>query len=346
MFASLLPGLREIRAPLAAGYTWLLGLWLAFHDLAVAAGGRAEVFRSEVVQLSEWLGKPAILAAITLGAYIIGTISIAMTHWVDRFVTAGTIGARLPGVARLKPNFRGSIKVTRALKDAAVNKLCNRFLEDEDFREAVLDHVRDCQIGAQREGRRLHDILADYRIDHMRRSAMKDYLYRWHLLETVTQLDPYVEAAKEDLDYIASRLLGREDQLYGEYDRLMTEGTFRLGMVLPLAFAIVALIAKVSVWFAFALPIPVILLYLGSASWTAAERNLAVALAAERVDSPTLARLTTDEIEFTPYHGLTVERSTLASNAVREDRRFQITPATDQPLRPWGAPPPGRPKPK
>ena len=32
MLASLLPGVRELRSPLAAGYVWLAALWLLFHD--------------------------------------------------------------------------------------------------------------------------------------------------------------------------------------------------------------------------------------------------------------------------------------------------------------------------
>ncbi len=158
-------------------------------------------------------------------------------------------------------------------------------------------------------------------------------------------MDPYVEAAKQDLDYFAPRLLGKEDQLYGEYDRLIAEGDFRLGMSVPLAVVVFAMVAKVSVWFGFFLIVPIVILYIGSASWAAAERNLAVALAAERVDSPDLSHLATDDIEFAPYHSLIAERVAVASSAVRENPRLRIGPA-DHSARPWGAPAPGLPKPK
>lgn len=344
MLASLLPGLRELRAPLAAGYTWIFGLWVMLRDLNIESGP-VRAFREDITQLAAWIGKPALIGAVTFVAYIIGTVSISATHRMDEVITADirTRGHWL--LTRIKPNFHGKLQIAQALRDAAVNKLCNRFLEDEVFRASVLEYVSEVQIRAQREGRRPHEIIADVRIDHMRRSATKDYLYRWHLLELVAQLDPYVEAAKEDLDYIASRLLGKEDQLYGEYDRLIAEGNFRLGMSLPLAFVVLEISVNVSIWFAFSIVIPIVLLYVGSASWSAAERKLAVALAAERVDSPTLSRLVTDEIEFVPYHGLIVQRIEATSAAIRENPRLRIEPA-DRSTRPWGAPPPGSPKPK
>lgn len=41
MLAGLLPGLRQVRTPLAVGYLWLLNLWLLLADYLPrkAAGG-------------------------------------------------------------------------------------------------------------------------------------------------------------------------------------------------------------------------------------------------------------------------------------------------------------------
>ncbi|GHG14276.1 MULTISPECIES: hypothetical protein [Amycolatopsis] len=189
-----------------------------------------------------------------------------------------------------------------ALRDAAVNKLCARFLEDEDFREAVVHHVSVLKGETQRYGGRLPRVLGNARVDELRRGATDDYLSRWNLLSTIARLDGYVDSVKEDLDYLGPRLLGKEEQLYGEYDRLNAEGSFRVGMFLPLAALAVVFSLRLSPWWLAGLALPVTLLYLGSGSWAEAEKNLAVALAAERVDSPTLERLRTARIEFLPYH--------------------------------------------
>jgi hypothetical protein len=76
MLASLLPGLRELRAPLAAGYTWIFGLWILLHDLNVGSGP-LRAFRDDIVQLANWAGKPILVTAATFAAYI---------HWDDIFI--------------------------------------------------------------------------------------------------------------------------------------------------------------------------------------------------------------------------------------------------------------------
>jgi hypothetical protein len=93
MLASLLPGLRELRAPLAAGYTWIFGLWILLHDLNVGSGP-LRAFRDDIVQLANWAGKPILITAATFAAYIIGTISLSATHWVDKTLSAITMTGR------------------------------------------------------------------------------------------------------------------------------------------------------------------------------------------------------------------------------------------------------------
>jgi hypothetical protein len=73
VLASLLPGLRQVRTPLAVGYIWLLILWYIFGDYALSEASR-NLF-SGIFELSALLGKGAVLAAITFTAYLIGTIT-------------------------------------------------------------------------------------------------------------------------------------------------------------------------------------------------------------------------------------------------------------------------------
>jgi hypothetical protein len=72
VLANVLPGIREIRAPLAAGYLWLLCGWLIF-DLPSedALQGPAR----EVVDLAEPVPDSAIAIAVSFAAYLIGSIS-------------------------------------------------------------------------------------------------------------------------------------------------------------------------------------------------------------------------------------------------------------------------------
>jgi hypothetical protein len=74
MLTSLLPGLREIRAPLAAGYVWLLGLWLTVLALPAAPDFSTGLYR-HLVDLANWVGKPAIFVASAFVAYLLGVLS-------------------------------------------------------------------------------------------------------------------------------------------------------------------------------------------------------------------------------------------------------------------------------
>ncbi|OXM56177.1 hypothetical protein CFP71_14300 [Amycolatopsis thailandensis] len=307
MLSSLLPGLRELRAPLAAGYVWLLGLWLALRP-GLPPDVHATGVYKDLLDLGTWAGKAAIFAAATFAAYLLGTMSLAVTHWLDTIVTPLFRRSKLRRIAWIEPKYRGRRRILRALRDAVLNKLSDRFLTDETFRDQVLSHVAGLQDFARRAGQELPEIVAGVRSGDHRRRAMDDYLHRWHLLGTVVRLDVYVESAKEDLDYVGPRLLGKEDQLYGEYDRQNAEGSLRIGLFLPLTFLVAVLAWRVSPWCLPALIVPVKLLYLGSSSWAAAEQNLAVALAAERVESPTLERLKSADVEFVPFEELVVGR--------------------------------------
>ncbi len=72
-FASLLPGVREIRAPLAAGYLSLLVLWLSYGgDVPDRADARGLIKRLyELEGLASTLG---LAVAISFIAYLLGTL--------------------------------------------------------------------------------------------------------------------------------------------------------------------------------------------------------------------------------------------------------------------------------
>jgi hypothetical protein len=74
VLASLLPGLRQLRTPLAIGYLWLLNLWLLFADDLPRKPTDGLV--GNVFELAGFLGDAILLAAISFGAFIIGSISL------------------------------------------------------------------------------------------------------------------------------------------------------------------------------------------------------------------------------------------------------------------------------
>ncbi len=73
MLANLLPGLREIRAPLAAGYLWLVVGWLLLHD-RVDTGSSASGAVDALAELRDAIGVGGIAGAATFLAYLLGAL--------------------------------------------------------------------------------------------------------------------------------------------------------------------------------------------------------------------------------------------------------------------------------
>jgi hypothetical protein len=91
MLAALLPGLRELRAPLAAGYLWLLVAWLAFAD-ALPSQEAATGALAHVYELNEGARAVGLGVALSFLAYLVGALSEALLgvadRWLDRPFTS------------------------------------------------------------------------------------------------------------------------------------------------------------------------------------------------------------------------------------------------------------------
>ncbi len=84
VLGSLLPGVREVRAPLAAGYTWLLVAWLVYgSDASQHPTGLALDLR----RLHDTVSTAGAAVALGFVAYMIGVFSIALTGVLARWVT-------------------------------------------------------------------------------------------------------------------------------------------------------------------------------------------------------------------------------------------------------------------
>ncbi|MFG2738650.1 hypothetical protein ACGFY0_01065 [Streptomyces chartreusis] len=100
MFASLLPGVREIRTPVLTGYMYLLALLLAFGD---RIPGRKEAPDALMwfYDLGGWVGKGAAIGASAFAAYIVGSVLEVPAGTVARLLGGGylmSVGRRrFPG---------------------------------------------------------------------------------------------------------------------------------------------------------------------------------------------------------------------------------------------------------
>ena len=81
MLASLLPGLRDLRAPLAAGYLWLLFGWLLLHN-TFEGWDRNSGPLGAVVDVAHAATPAAVAIAVSFAAYLIGCLNQAILEGV------------------------------------------------------------------------------------------------------------------------------------------------------------------------------------------------------------------------------------------------------------------------
>jgi hypothetical protein len=72
MLTSLLPGLRDLRTPLATGYLWLTALWLCLGS-SIPDTSEFSGFAEKTLNLASSFPDSALLAALTFVAYLLGT---------------------------------------------------------------------------------------------------------------------------------------------------------------------------------------------------------------------------------------------------------------------------------
>jgi hypothetical protein len=95
MIANLIPGLRDIRAGLAAGYVWLTAIWLLVYDNVPTSAEEATGVWQSIFQLEGAATALGIGVVLSFGAYLLGTASQAALDSLVRFGVRAFIGGRV-----------------------------------------------------------------------------------------------------------------------------------------------------------------------------------------------------------------------------------------------------------
>jgi hypothetical protein len=239
MLANLLPGIRDLRTPLAVGYIWLLTFWLwipaHFKDTAPTVGVTGDLAR-----LAHYSGRVGVAIALSFIAYLIGALSLALFNapltrigsfisWYGRFPRAEIPVPRLGELSFLYLWF-GSWRNADSYSDAGAEM---RFaLANARYRVAGIDNLEGA---AMQQAEQNESIRSDATGEYVA------YLIR--------------EVYKQ-----GNALLGREADLFAAYDRLIAEYEFRVGVTAPLIALIVTLaIQWTSLWLLALLPVLLLL---------------------------------------------------------------------------------------
>ena len=265
ILTSLLPGIRQLRAPLAAGYFWLLVLWLVLHDLFLDRKQISGLITT-VRMIANTIGPVAFAAAITFLAFLLGTIATPLNSGAGQIYSLiktrrsrrfARIRSFLP--ASPIPKESGWFHVEAAdpyapLMRQMLNILWSRLRSDEPFLKDMRQRLK--RTGLQQLNVSWTALSQSHAGSFPIDSAMAELTPSDRpatrplpplstgilsfgtgigLAFGLLRVEEYWNELVDDVVYfVPQRLLGKEPELYAAYDRYKAEEQFRLALVPPL----------------------------------------------------------------------------------------------------------------
>jgi hypothetical protein len=308
MLTSLLPGLRELRAPLAAGFLWILAGWLAIAS-HIPSPERATGIFKDIYRLGEAVGRPGVLAALSFAAYLLGILTEQFTYLLVKaalkFWRSGTVDRVMIPVYeaindvlierhRKFEGFRNQVQERLSLDDLydIATKIPHESIEE--LVESIEGLVEQSTPGSSRQGsdQTLSKRLSNSQKRELRRS-MSDLIERDEkatnlALIRVVDYDAYAKLLRSDLDLVPARLVGKEQEVYMRWDQLRAESDFRLSITLPLFVLFTVLAVRLNPALILFILVCGYLLHQGLKKRGEAAIQLAETIRAERVLSPPL----------------------------------------------------------
>jgi hypothetical protein len=311
VLTNLLPGLRDLRAPLSAGFIWLFGIWLlAWPDVN---DSDSELVKS-VLALKDAVSPAGVGAALAFVAYLLGSASesvlggavgLALRVWPDArraVLMSGASEAAIEEVAvdaawessrRLRArdiNERAAFG-TLSFTDVVESVARSRDQLNADFERALAqgEHRRARALDEWERG--VSELLPVNAAEHIRawflsRPEDEDWFY----IPVGVRLKPVLE---REMDQMRTRLLVDQPGLFSKVDRLRAEAEFRGAIALPLAFLACVVAFDTEEWWIGVAILALVVPLLTQALRRSRESTDALmeALRTGKVGSPTLDRV-------------------------------------------------------
>jgi hypothetical protein len=307
-----MPGLRELRAPLAAGYLWLLALYLAIEP-HVPDAKDAHGLYATLLHLRDAASSVGVAVAISFAAYIVGSLSEGLLGrlWQeDRLESAGSRLWTTPYTSNGAEALQAEISARTQALDGVSQQ--GRFGWATPFVESD-DRGRQGTTGSPDLDALVHEyqvfsapaaIAGTSRRVLIYEPGVPDGVSWWQGPESLNEdtADPMVRRFLSDrvvreFRLMRTRLIGEEPQLFALVDRLQSEAEFRFAIVPPLAALGIAVAYRSGAWYGIVAVLTVSVV----AIWTLWRQGvlrlrqsgdaLLDALSVRRVASPTLERL-------------------------------------------------------
>lgn len=308
--SSVLPGVREVRAPLVAGYLWILFGWLLIDP--ATPDGRAEDPYNQLGKLGEAIGPVGKAVAVSVGAYLLGSLLISLTQraihiaqarrfqfqYQPQELSVHNLGenSTLQGVALLAgigpgqgslPGWRGYTAgaVPNPALDRAILALADRELGDE---RRVLEGEFD-------RARKIHK--GDPPVQLLERGGAELVGFEVGLNSEVVAFREFVIprflAVRDlllEIPILRTRLIEVTKTVGAEVERIYYEAEFRFAVAPPLVALIILFGTTSPIWLA-GLVVPLALVFQGIELQQESDRQLLDALRA-RAGTPDLEQIT------------------------------------------------------
>jgi hypothetical protein len=301
ILANALPGFRDLRGPVVAGYLWALFAWLIVEpDFTTKPG---DPLGGSLYELGHAVGGVGTAIALSVAAYLVGSVSQVLS-------------------TGLRATWSGILKqawywLPRGLDDAIGMPGSPEPPEGEEI-SALAERA---SIAMASTSKPVSDPDQEVDVSEVAGRA-------------------YAEARAE-LALPATVLVGKEPELFAEVDRLRGEGDLRLAAVPPLVAIFVALTVLTGSWWWLVALIPLIaLLDQGVRRLQSSRQLVADAKARGLVPSPALQRLKNwveavearpDSPPPPPWHGAQMRRRrTLSPNERRRRLRLTTAPSLEE----------------
>ncbi|MFF8265006.1 hypothetical protein [Streptomyces virginiae] len=265
MLASLLPGIRELRTPLATGYIYLLTVFLLVAGRIPARAEAPEPMRL-LYDAVEWMGKPAALAAVTFVAYLVGSVLAVRAATINHALGI-TWQLWLRRLARRREKHGHAVEIRDFGDFMGLRRLSPTFARFTALRAELTKSAADTLVRHFEDRGGTPELFMSQ--DEM----------AWHEgLVTVVL----------DLPQLRTRLYGADKDLYGDYDRLTAEADLKVNV----GFATTVLSCVIAVlgepwWVLLSLPMA-FLIYRGLSTAKQANDVLVQAIVTGVVTSPNI----------------------------------------------------------
>ena len=298
MLTALLPGVRELRTPLATGLLWAAALWLLFGE-RVANSPSTQEFMARLEHLG--LGSSTWLGVAVFAAYLVGSLLIVRSspfRWIEQSYPRVWPARRVGDSAESQPS-RAHAWVR------SVSTLWQTRLQTGRW-------TRIRGIGGFVVARKPIDIWLGEEFDQLARKGTAPVTNSWEPScetrygfvglfatasiqesdvgdenETLEALrDSYVCNIRREQSAVEVRIQMRFPQVYMEIDRVRTEGELRLSVFWPLLAVIALLAVQWSPWIASLVSIPTWLMLDGFQRLRDAEEKTWIPVIAGEVTTP------------------------------------------------------------